>query len=322
MTQKQLEIFIALAENLNFTRTAEQLYLSQTTVTLQIHSLEEELQVKLFDRTSRSVRLTYPGVVFLNGAREILERMQTLVQETSFAAQGYTGQLNIGFADDVNATGLSMILRDFTFAQPQIMLHIQGGYPADLLSGLLDDEFDLVFTPSFRRMQNEKLVRYVMGTYRTVATFHRDHPFSRKEKLKYSDFENENFIFVSGDKEELDFSGEFVHQLNMRNVHINRIARIDNIDTVFLMLDANLGVTVLPEYFIGRMSGTSQIKTCPIDEKLNSTDFLAVWKNRGLSPELQQFVKAIKSYEQDRQSAQKAEFSGNFRKETVDSHVE
>lgn len=289
MNQKQLEIFITLADTLNFTRTAEQLYLSQTTVTLQIRSLEEELSTKLFERTSRSVKLTYPGSVFLEKARDILERIEDAVQETAFASQGYTGHLQIGFADDVNASGISTIIRRFSLAHPEILLRVQGGYPADLLSGLTSDKFDLIFTPSFRKIQNEKFNRHVLGTYRTVAAFHKDHPFHAKKCLKYSDFENEKYIFISGDREELDFSTEFIHQLTVRHVHIRQIARIDNIDTVFLMLDSNLGITVLPEYFSGRFSGTSQISICPIEENLKPTDFLAVWKKHGISEELRLF---------------------------------
>lgn len=294
MNQKQLEIFITLADNLNFTRTAEQLYLSQTTVTLQIRSLEEELQAKLFERTSRSVSLTYAGHVFLEKARDILERMEEAVQETAFAAQGYTGSLHIGFADDVNASGISSILRCFSLAHPEIMLRVQGGYPGELLQGLTSGEFDLIFTPAFRKVQNEKLNRHVLGLYHTVAAFHRDHPFHKKDALKYADFEDEKFIYISGDRDELDFSAKFMHQLNLHHIRVHQIARIDNIDTVFLMLDSNLGVTVLPEYFAGRFAGTSQISICPIDEPLKPTEFLAVWKNHGISEELKQFCKYLK----------------------------
>ena len=293
MNQKQLEIFITLADNLNFTRTAEQLYLSQTTVTLQIRSLEEELHAKLFERTRRSVKLTYAGGIFLDKARDILERIKDAVQETAFASQGYTGHLHIGFADDVNASGISSILRRFSLAHPEIMLRVQGGYPGDLLNGLTSDEFDLIFTPSFRKIQNEKLSRCVLKTYRTVAAFHQDHPFHKKKSLKFSDFEGEKYIFISGDREELDFSNEFKHQLDLHHVHVHQIARIDNIDTVFLMLDSNLGVTVLPEYFSGRFAGTSQISICPIEENLKPTDFLAVWKSRRISEELELFSKFI-----------------------------
>jgi len=293
MNQKQLEIFITLADNLNFTRTAEQLYLSQTTVTLQIRSLEEELHTKLFERTSRSVKLTYAGGVFLEKARDILERIEDAVQETAFAAQGYTGHLQIGFADDVNASGISNIIRRFSLAHPEIRLQVQGGYPGNLLNGLISDEYDLIFTPSFRKIQNEKLNRHVLGSYRTVAAFHQDHPFCKKKSLKYSDFEGEKYIFISGDRDELDFSAIFMHQLDLHHVHVHQIARIDNIDTVFLMLDSNLGVTVLPEYFAGRFAGTSQISICPIDENLKPTDFLAVWKKHGISEELELFSKFI-----------------------------
>ena len=295
MNQKQLEIFITLADTLNFTRTARQLYLSQTTVTLQIRSLEEELSVKLFDRTSRSVKLTYAGSVFLEKARDILGRMEDAVQETAFASQGYTGRLHIGFADDVNASGISTILRRFSLEHPEIMLRVQGGYPGDLLNGLTSDAFDLIFTPAFQKVQNEKLNRHVLGTYRTVAAFHQNHPFHKKKRLKFSDFENEKYIFISGERDKLDFSTEFMHQLDLRHIRVHQIARIDNIDTVFLMLDSDLGVTVLPEYFAGRFAGTSQISICPIDENLKPTDFLAVWKKQGVSEEVEVFCKYLQA---------------------------
>ncbi|MBQ9030540.1 MAG: LysR family transcriptional regulator [Parasporobacterium sp.] len=294
MNQKQLEIFITLAQNLNFTRTAEQLYLSQTTVTLQIRSLEEELHAKLFERTSRSVRLTYAGTVFLDGAVEILEKMQRTIDLTGAAARGYTGQLRIGFADDVNATGISVMLRNFTEQHPQIRLHVQGGYPAELLSRLLADEYDLIFTPSFRRLRNEHLSRYVVGTYQTIAAFHKDHRFAERKSVGYSDFAEENFIYISGESEDLDFSGLFYHQLLSRNIHVNLLDRTDNIDTVFLMLDADMGITVLPDYFTGRFAGTSQIRTCPIAESLKPTDYLAVWKPQKHERELELFLKILR----------------------------
>jgi hypothetical protein len=62
------------------------------------------------------------------------------------------------------------------------------------------------------------------------------------------------------------------------------------------MLDSNMGVTVLPEYFAGRFSGTSDIRICPIDEKLKKTDFLAVWKSVSVNEERDAFVKFMKQY--------------------------
>lgn len=290
MNQKQLEIFTTLAQTLNFTKTAEQLFLSQTTVTLQIHALEEELHAKLFDRTSRSVRLTYAGRIFYEGAQEILKKIQQTAQLTADAAKGYTGHLEIGYADDVNAAGISTVLRGFSLLCSRIRLQIHGGYPAALLDGLLKDRYDLIFTPSFRGIRKDKLQFHTIGTYKTIAAFHQGHRFSQKEFLTYSDFENENFIYISGTDQELDFSSEFLHRLEQAGVHIHIFSRNDDIDSVFLMLDSDMGVTVLPEYFIGRFYGTSQIRTCPIRENLKPTDFLAVWKQGKRSEELEEFL--------------------------------
>ena len=296
MNQRQLEIFATLGQNLNFTRTAEQLYLSQTTVTLQIRNLEEELQVKLFDRTSRSVRLTYAGTVFLDHARKILKQMDEAAEQTIEAYKGYTGRLNIGFADDVNATGISKFIRAFSGKHPEIRMNVHGGYPEQLLEGLMSEEYDLIFTPTFRKIAKGNFQSHLIGQYRTIAAFGKDHRFSKKEKLSYKDFEGEEFIYISGIEEELVFAGDFVHHIQEANVHMHILARIDNIDTVFLMLDSDMGVTVLPEYFTGRFAGASDIRTCRIDEDLQKTDFLAVWKKGVPEKELKQLVEFLKKY--------------------------
>ena len=72
MQLRQLEYFIAVAEHLNFTKAAQQFYISQTAVTLQIKALEEELGVTLFHRSNRKVELTPAGKTFLEDANAIL----------------------------------------------------------------------------------------------------------------------------------------------------------------------------------------------------------------------------------------------------------
>ena len=73
MNTFQLNCFLAVCDSLNFARAAEKLGITQPAVTHQIHTLEDELDVKLFNRSTRSVQLTPAGILFLNDAREILE---------------------------------------------------------------------------------------------------------------------------------------------------------------------------------------------------------------------------------------------------------
>ena len=290
MNQKQLEIFTTLANNLNFSKTAEQLFLSQTTVSLQIKSLETELNVKLFDRTSRNVQLTYAGKVFFDASQDILNRMDLAVSQVTDAAKGYTGQLKLGYADDVNAAGISEVLKGFLEVQPKIRLHITGGYPSDLLNKLFEGECDLIFIPAFLELERYKLNYVTLKIYDLVAAVNKDHPFANKDFLRFTDFEDENFFIISSKEQNFDFSTYFLKYLNQAGVHVNIASKIDNIETVFLMIESGMGITVLPEYFKGRFSGTSRIRTVNIRESLPPTEFIAVWKVEKPKAELSTFL--------------------------------
>ena len=168
MTQKQLEIFVTLAQTLNFTRTSEYLYLSQTTVTLQIKNLEEELGAQLFDRTSRSVRLTAAGKVFYEDATQIWNHMKTAAQKVKMTASEYTGLLEVGFATEANATGMAAMMDNFTNAHPKIRLRLYGGYPSDLLDQLVRERFDVILGPAFENIKSDNLNSYIIGRYDLV----------------------------------------------------------------------------------------------------------------------------------------------------------
>lgn len=88
MNIKQLEYFVSAAETLNFTKTGEQFFISQTAISLQIKALEEELETQLFERKNHRVSITYAGRMFLEDAKAILNRMQ-LQKEPIIIFQAY-----------------------------------------------------------------------------------------------------------------------------------------------------------------------------------------------------------------------------------------
>ena len=97
MNLKQMEYFVAAAEQLNFTRAAKKCFISQTAMTLQIRSLEEKIGVPLFVRDKHHVELTAAGKVYLNEARAILVRAEEAAKLARTAAEGVAGELTIGF---------------------------------------------------------------------------------------------------------------------------------------------------------------------------------------------------------------------------------
>ena len=96
MELRQLRYFVALADELNFTRAAERLFITQPPLSQQIKLLEEELGVRLLKRGPRGVTLTDPGMTFLVHARSLMEGMKTAVRVTAETASGSIGTVRIG----------------------------------------------------------------------------------------------------------------------------------------------------------------------------------------------------------------------------------
>ncbi|MDT8913402.1 LysR family transcriptional regulator [Amycolatopsis sp. PS_44_ISF1] len=144
METRQLEHFVAVAEELSFTRAAQRLFTVQSTVSATIRALETELGSALFDRSTRRVALSAPGLAFLPEAKAALEavdRARAVVQETS---AGLRGSLRIGTMSSIGALDLPALLGAFHRRHPLVDLHVtvsmtgSTGLAEDVRHGRLD----------------------------------------------------------------------------------------------------------------------------------------------------------------------------------------
>ncbi len=101
MELRHLRYFLAVAEELRFARAAEKLHIEQSPLSRAIKDLEYDLGVQLFERTTRSTRLTWAGQVFLDEARRVLSTLEQAVASTKAAATGYRGTLRIALSDGI-----------------------------------------------------------------------------------------------------------------------------------------------------------------------------------------------------------------------------
>lgn len=123
MDLRHLRYFVAVAEELNFTRAAERLHIAQPPLSIQIRALEDELKVRLFERDKRRVFLTQAGRHFLDRARAILESVDAARLEARNAAHGELGRLAIGYtASSMLSSALPMAIQRFRQAHPQVVL--------------------------------------------------------------------------------------------------------------------------------------------------------------------------------------------------------
>src|SRR5438046_7333775 len=120
MELRHLRYFVAVAENLNFTRAAQRLHLAQPSLTRQIHNLEEEIGVRLLNRSKNRVGLTEEGRSFLVDAKRVLALAEESVKAVQRLSRGETGQLDIGYLSSFNFDLLPIMLGAFRQGFPHI----------------------------------------------------------------------------------------------------------------------------------------------------------------------------------------------------------
>lgn len=140
---RQIRAFMAVADQLNFTRAAEVLHMAQPPLSRQIRDLEESLGVELFDRTTRSVSLTSAGKVFLDEVQPVFPQLEYAVEACRKAAGGQRGTLRLGYTGRASQALLPALLRHFHQAWPGVAVDIDGPHPSghlrlDLMAGRLD----------------------------------------------------------------------------------------------------------------------------------------------------------------------------------------
>lgn len=145
MELKRLRYFVVVAEELNFSRAAERLRMAQPPLSAQIKQLEGNLGVKLFDRTSRGVRLTEAGRLLLEEARRIFVQLDQTVDMVRRVGDGRIGRLRLGFVPSAAHSVLPTMLREFRERFPDVELFLQEMDPDEEVQRLYDKRIDVGF---------------------------------------------------------------------------------------------------------------------------------------------------------------------------------
>jgi len=173
---RHLRYFTAVASELNFSRAAERLHISQPPLSAAIRQLEQELGVELFHRTSREVTLTEAGTAFLAGAQRTLAEMDRTVQDARRAAAGHIGRLRIAYSWSVRFETLPTLGRALHETHPDVELLTQEMWNAHMGPALADGGIDvaLALCPELaaelhvERIRREPLVVLLPAAHRAA----------------------------------------------------------------------------------------------------------------------------------------------------------
>ncbi len=191
MDTQYLREFVALAETCSFQETAEEMYISASSLSKHIMKMEEELGVPLFDRTTRSVGLTKYGVAFLDYARQIVQLCDESTIALNDIQRSDVNRLSIGFLAMLGQYGIIEMLSDFSQRHSHISLNmVESNEPKELLHS---NRCDFVFDVDDGHTESD--IRHLLYTVdRLVAVLPLDHPLAAQDHVTIEHLRNEDFI--------------------------------------------------------------------------------------------------------------------------------
>jgi len=245
MELRHLRYFVAVAEELHFTRAALRLNIAQPPLSQQIRALEDELGVPLFLRTRRSVALTDAGHALLARARELLAATQALPRELQRIARGEVGQLRIGFSSTLPLTRvLREVVADHRRTHPDVALHLREMHSQLQFEQLRRGELDVgLVRYNEAAPEGIRLLLLRRDPLRLVVPS--SHRFARRRSVTIADCRDESFIGFPGDAG--TGTGPLLKRLCAQAGFEPRIAQEAREATTQIgLVAAGLGIAVLP----------------------------------------------------------------------------
>lgn len=191
---RQLRYFVAVAEELNFTRAAKRVFLSQPALSHQVRGLEETLGVKLLLRTSRRVELTEAGCDLLKLAKETLALLEHGVAELRQKAGAEQARFRVGFTEYANYTPIPRIIERFSLEQPEVRLEHLEGSTLEQLTALREGRLDAGFFLANMDQNDPQLESETLWSEPFVLALLEAHPLATRETVPVRALEGERLI--------------------------------------------------------------------------------------------------------------------------------
>ncbi|TPG50591.1 LysR family transcriptional regulator [Rhodanobacter glycinis] len=290
---RQLRYFVAVAEELSFTRAALRLHLSQPPLSQQIQSLEQDLGVRLLERTKRHVALTEPGRVFLEQARQILTKADEARSQVTAAAAGYSGQLRLAYTVSVSFhPALPQALLRYGQIAPNVRLKLSEMYTEPQFAALLAGEIDVGFVRDepLHAQDARRLRLSVIDREPLLLALPAGHPLAGRSSLRLAEVADD--AFVSQPRELAATLYDRLVKLATRAGFQPTIAQhAQQINGLLALVAAGLGLALVPASMrTVRLAGVSYV---PLEDSDAYLLLAVACRADDPAPALQQFLSTV-----------------------------
>jgi LysR family carnitine catabolism transcriptional activator len=287
VSTRDLRAFVALAEQKNFTRAAEQCFLSQSAFSALIQGLETELGARLFARSTRRVELTPEGRVFADSAKRLLAEFTLVQGELKDHVEKRKGRVSVAALPSLAAGWLPVVLKEFRATYPGVTTELTDTLSDECLDLLRSGRADFALCAAGVEMAG--LEAEPLCTDEFYVVMHCDHPLAQKKTLTAADLLNQPFIHLSHNS-----SVRQILDAGLHPARISGIMEVAHLASVASLVGNNVGISVIPFLALFQFASPSLVVRPLREPKIVRTIFTVRQSDRPLSVAAEAFLALLK----------------------------
>lgn len=286
----KIKSFVAVASFLSFSEAAEHLYVSQSSLSKQIISLEKELGHALFDRSKKPIALTAAGHLMLEHSHHIIHEHEALLRQLKKLNTQYSSEVKIASIPVMAHYGFTSLIGNFSKTNPNLIITVQELEGNHIIQALENNDYDFAFmrSDSIDAQSFEALPLYVDHL---VAVLPITHPLAQASILSITQLAQDYFLFFDPVTRVFDISYNACIDAGFKPKVIHTGTRVENIAE---LISSGMGVSLIMEKVISYLSNPN-ITQIPLKENITSQLSLVRKKNRPMTEATLLFWNEIKT---------------------------
>jgi DNA-binding transcriptional LysR family regulator len=290
MELRHLRYFVAVAEELNFSRAALRLHIAQPALSNQIKALETELGVQLLERTRRVVRLTEAGKTLLSDARPLLADAQTAELHARGAQKGESGTIHIGYVLTTANARLASIIKAFRQSYPGVQPDLAQLATGAQITGLKNRQLDVGFVRP--PVNAPEIETEIIGEEKMVLAVASEDPLARKKRLTWQDLNGRTVLSVHPTVANYYYES-FYAACRQNKVKMSLGPYSQDIHSSLWLVSTGYGVTPITES--AREFASANLAFCDLPADGPTIQTVLAWRRDNSSPVLANFLRTVRS---------------------------
>jgi DNA-binding transcriptional LysR family regulator len=260
MHLKTLKVFCDVVSQRSFSRAADDNGISQSGASQMVHQLEEQLGVKLIDRSKRPFVLTREGEVYYEGCRKIVQRYFALEEEVRTLHEEVAGRVSVASIYSVGLSHMNRLVQKFLRKHPRANVRVQYQHPDRVVELVENEQVDFGLVSYPRSSRNIKAVPWREEPMVLVCS--PNHPLAKLDRVTLQDLNGMDMVNFDGD---LEIRHEIDRVLAAAKVEVKIVMEFDNTETIKRAVEIDAGIGLLPSPTVDREVEAGSLRALPLE---------------------------------------------------------